>query len=160
MQATGKNRKTSVAPTELPDNALAKKVLEEIQKIDADAKQKKLAQIESLVQAKDNILERMRQLQHQLAHIENAIATINGKPVHPRGEKKPRRDLEEVRIRVGRWMEGHKGQQFMAGDLTREFPELDGVAISLFIKPLVQAGTVKTDASEGNRRTKYFVAEG
>ena len=160
MQAIAKNRKTSAAPAELPDNALAKKVLEEIQKIDADAKEKKLAQVDSLLEAKDNILERMRQLQHQLAHIEGAIGTINGKPVHPKGEKKPRRDLEEVRIRVGRWMEGRKGQKFMAGDLTREFPELDGVAISLFIKPLVVAGTVKTDTSEGNRRTKYFVAEG
>jgi hypothetical protein len=75
-------------------------------------------------------------------------------------ERRERRNLEEVRERVGRWMEGRKGQKFMAGDLVREFPELDGVAVSIFMKPLVEAGKVKTDTSEGNRRMKYFVAEG
>ena len=159
MQATSKNRKAIAAIKELPDNALAKKVLEEIERIDAEAKERKLAQVESLQEARANIVERMRQLEHQLGHIDRAIAAVSGKPMAARGERKARRDLEEIRGRVGRWMEGHKGERYQAGDLVREFPELDGVAISLFIKPLVDAGTVKTDVSEGVRRMKYFVAE-
>ena len=56
-------------------------------------------------------------------------------------------------------MAGRKGQKFAAGDLVREFPELEGVVISIFLKPLITAGHVQTDTSEGIRRTKYFVPE-
>ena len=159
MPPTTVRRNSNVASSILPDNALAKKVLEEIERIDADAKKKKLAQMDSLQQAKNNILQRIRELQHQLGHIDKAMETINdGKAVRSKPEKRVRRDLEEVRGRVGRWMEGRKGQKFGAGDLAKEFSELEGVPVSMFLKPLVEAGTVKVDASEGNRRQKYFVS--
>ena len=57
-------------------------------------------------------------------------------------------------------MEGRKGQQFSAGDLQKEFNELEGVAVSVFMKPLIESGKIQTDTSEGIRRMKYFVAEG
>jgi hypothetical protein len=148
-----------ISPPALADNAIAKNALDALEQIDREAKQKKLGQLESLQQARDDILEQMQQLQHQMSHIESAIAAISGKPV-PSKERKPRRDLEEVRVRVGRWMVGRQGQKFMAGDLAREFPELDGVPVSIFMKPLVAEGKVVMDASGGNRQVKYFVAEG
>jgi len=155
MQTTKKARQT----TNLADNAVAKKVLEEIQKIEAEAKQKKLEQLESLQQVKANILDRMEELKHQLEQVENAIATITGskRASASQPQKRVRRDLNEVRERLVRWLEGRKGEMFMAGDLIKEFPELEGVQISMFLRTLTQAGTVKTDASEGNRRMKYFV---
>ena len=145
----------------LADNAVAKKVLEEIQKIEAEAKQKKLEQLESLEQVKTNILDRITELNHQLSQVENAITLITGSsgkraPASPT-EKRARRDLNEVRGRLIRWLEGRKGEKFMAGDLIKEFPELEGVQISMFLRAQTKAGTVKTDASEGNRRMRYFV---
>jgi len=144
----------------LADNAIAKKALEEIQKIEDEAKQKKFAQLESLQQVKANILDRMEELQHQLAQVDNAITMITGagsKASASRQPKRTYRNLDEERDRVARWMVARKGERFMAGDLAKEFPELDGFKISLFLKPLMQAGTVKTDDSEGHRRMRYFV---
>ncbi|MCL2647263.1 MAG: hypothetical protein FWD61_09690 [Phycisphaerales bacterium] len=145
--------------TTLTDNAVAKKVMEEIQKIEAEAKQKKLEQLESLEQVKANISDRMEELKHQLEQVENAIATITGskRASASQPQKRTRRDLNEVRERMVRWLESQNGKKFMAGDLIKEFPELEGVQISMFLRALTQAGTVKTDASEGNRRMKYFV---
>ena len=157
MQTPRKARQT----TPLAENAVAKKVLEEIQKIEAEAKQKKLEQLKSLEQVKTNILDRMEELKHQLAQVENAITMITGgsskRASASPPEKRVRRDLNEVRERLVRWLEGRKGEMFMAGDLIKEFPELEGVQISMFLRTLTQAGTVKTDASEGNRRMKYYV---
>ena len=56
-------------------------------------------------------------------------------------------------------MEGRRGQKFGAGDLLREFPELDGVQIGSFLKSLIDAGQIKTDVTEGIRRTKYYASE-
>jgi hypothetical protein len=61
---------------------------------------------------------------------------------------------------VGRWLEGRRGQKFAAGDLMREFPELDGQVMSIFLKPLVDAGKVATDTTQGRRWTKYYVQDG
>ncbi len=142
----------------LPDNALAKQALETIAQIEREADQKKQAQLESLESAKAAILERMNELTHQLAQIDKAVSTITGHPA-PSREKRVRRDLSEVRERVGRWMEGRKGQHFSAGDLQKEFNELEDVAVSVFMKPLIEDGKVKTDTTEGIRRMKYFVTE-
>ena len=141
----------------LPDNSLARKAIEAIQMIEEEAKGKKMAQLESLQSAKAAIHERMNELTHQLAQIDDAIASIKGVPVHK--EKRVRRNLDDDRERVARWMTGHKGQKFGAGDLVREFPELEGTVMSAFLKPLVQEGKVHTDVSEGIRRTKYFIPE-
>jgi hypothetical protein len=143
----------------MPDNALAKQALENIAKIDKEAQHRKMEQLESLKSARAAILERINELNHQLAQIDKAVSAITGQPLPTRGtgERKPRRNLEEVRERVGRWLEARRGQKFMARDLVQEFAELDGVAVSIFIKPLVEGGLVKTDSSDGIRRTKYFV---
>ena len=108
--------------------------------------------------AKAAIHERMNELNHQLSQIDDAIASIKGGPAQKK-ERRPRRNLDEDRERVGRWMSGRKGQKFAAGDLIREFPELEGTVMSAFLKPLVQEGKLMTDTSEGIRRTKYFAAE-
>lgn len=152
-------RKSKNAPAPLTENALAKQALEAIDQIDREAQQKKQAQADGLKKARETITERMNELNHQLAQIDKALAAITGQPAAPR-TKRPRRDLNEIRERVGRWMEGRRGQKFGAGDLATEFPELEGVAISIFLKPLIEEGKVKTDSSEGIRRMKYFVAEG
>ena len=57
---------------------------------------------------------------------------------------------------MGRWLEGRRGEKFNAGTLTREFSELQGTAVSYVLKPLVGAGRVQVDASEGMKRPKYF----
>ena len=154
MQATSKAQRKSVS---LPDNSLAKKAIETIAQIDREASEKKMAQLESLQSAKAAIHERMNELNHQLSQIESAIASIKGSP--EKKERRARRNLDEDRERVSRWMTGRKGQKFAAGDLIREFPELEGTVMSAFLKPLVQEGKIQTDTSEGIRRTKYFVAE-
>jgi hypothetical protein len=154
MKAMTKNGHKAAA---LPDNALAKQALENILKIDKEAQQKKLEQLENLKSAKAAILERMNELTHQLQQIDKAISTVTGQPA-PSRERKARKDWSADRERVGRWMEGRRGQKFAAGDLVREFPELEGQVVSIFLKPLVESGKVKTDATAGMRRTKYFVA--
>jgi hypothetical protein len=151
--AAKKNAKTSGA---LPDNALAKQALESIKAIEREAQEKKLAQVETLKSAKAALLERLNELNHQLVQIDKAIAAVTGEPV-PTREKRGRRNLDDVRERVGRWLDGHRGQRFGAGDLVREFPELEGVGMSIFLKPLISSGKLQTDKSEGIRRMKYFV---
>jgi len=113
--------------------------------------------LQSLEAAKSTIHDRIKELNHQLTQIDEAIKSIGSSPATARKEKRPRRSLVEVRERVGRWMQGRKGQKFKAGDLVREFPELEGVVVSVFLKPLVEGGTLSVDTSEGIRRTKYFV---
>jgi hypothetical protein len=142
----------------LTDNALAKQVLEAIDQIEHEAKQKKQVQAESLNKARDSITERIGELNHQLTQIDKALAAITGRPTREH-VKKERRDLGEIRERVGRWMEGHKGPKFSAGDLQAEFPELEGASVSTCLKPLVESGKIRTDASQGIRRQKYFVDE-
>jgi hypothetical protein len=139
----------------LPDNALAKQALENIAKIEKDAQQKKLEQLEGLHTARANITERINELNHQLEQIDNAMEAVTGRAA-PTKERRPRKSWEGERDRVGRWMEGRHGQKFAAGDLIREFPELDGQVMSIFLKPLIEAGKIKTDTTEGVRRTKYF----
>lgn len=151
-------RKPKNTALPLSDNALAKQALEAIDQIDKEAQQKKQAQADALKKARESITERIGELDHQLAQIDKALAAITGQSPSPR-TKRPRRDLNEIRERVGRWMEGHRGQKFGAGDLQKEFPELEDVAISIFLKPLVEDGKVKTDSSEGIRRMKYYAAE-
>ena len=140
----------------LPDNALAKQAMENIAKIEREAQQKKLEQLEGLKGAKAAILERLNELTHQLEQIDKAVAAITGHPA-PTREKRGRKDWSDTRERVGRWMEARRGEKFAAGQLVKEFPELDGQVVSIFLRPLIDSGKVKTDATEGVRRTKYFV---
>ncbi len=140
----------------LPDNALAKQAIEAIARIEKEAQAKKLEQLEGLKQAKAAIIERLNELNHQLTQIDKAVAAITGVPA-PSREKRERKDWSDTRERVGRWMEARRGEKFAAGQLVKEFPELDGQVVSIFLRPLIEGGKVKTDASEGIRRTKYYV---
>ena len=88
------------------------------------------------------------QLARMLAAISSTFA--------PAKAKGTRRDLSDVRERMGRWLEARRGEKFNAGPLAREFPELQGTAVSYVLKPLVEAGRVQVDASEGMKRPKYF----
>jgi len=150
--------KTDVVSTP-PDNTLARQALDAIRLIDTEAHEKRLVQLEQLKSAKATILERVNELNHQLAQIDKAMEAITGRPA-PSREKGGRRNLKEVKERVEQWMEGRKGQKFNAADLVKEIPELQGVSISMFLKPLVESGKVHTDASDGAKRLKYFVPEG
>jgi len=150
-----KKTKNAVPST---DNAIAKQALEALDQIDREAQQKKQAQAEALKKARESITDRINELNHQLSQLDKALAAITGHAPAAR-VKHARRDLNEIRERVGRWMEGRKGQKFGAGDLQTEFPELEGVAVSIFLKPLVESGKIHTDTSEGIRRTKYFVTD-
>jgi len=141
------------------DNALARQALDAIRLIDTEAHEKKLPQLELLKSAKAAILERVNELNHQLAQIDKAMMAITGRSA-PTREKGARRNLQEVKERVAQWMEGHKGQKFNAGDLVTEFPDLHGVSISMLLKPQVESGKVKIDASDGAKRLKYFMPEG
>jgi seryl-tRNA synthetase len=150
--------KTNVVHTQ-SDNALAKQAMDAIRQIDTEAHEKKLAQLEQLKSARATILERINELHHQRAQIDKAMEAITVRSA-PSREKGGRRNLKEVKERVAQWMEGRKGQKFNAADLVKEFPELQGVSISMILKPLVESGKVHTDASDGAKRLKYFVAEG
>jgi len=130
--------------------------MDAIEQIEREARERKIAQAEALNTAKTAIERRIQELQHQLAQIHTALAAINSTPT-PR-EKHARRDLSTDRERVARWMEARKGQKFGAGDLVREFPELENVQISYLLKPLMQDGKIHTDTTEGMKRPKYFVA--
>ena len=159
MQTLVRGRRAKSIPA-LGDNAIARKALEAIQQIDKEAQAKKLAQLNELRSAKAAIHERINELSHQLKQLDAAIAAIGGKAASAAPKaKRERRDLSEVRERVGRWLQGRKGQKFGSADLVKEFPELDGVGVSMFLKPLLEAGQVKSDASEGRLKTKYFAPE-
>ena len=151
--------KTLVRPTSktsLPENAMARTAIEAVAQIDAEAKQKKMVQLESLQSAKAAIQKRVEELDHQIAQIDTVIASITGSRA-PNG-KRARRSWDEDRNRIMLWMGARKDQKFAARDLTQEFPELEGVVMSVFLKPLIQEGKVQVDAHEGIRRSKYFVA--
>lgn len=141
-----------------PDNALLITAMEAVHQIDAEAKRKKMVQLESLQAAKSGIERRLGELNHQLEQIDAAIESIQGSPV-ARHEKRVRRNWDVERERVVQWLVDHKGQKFAAGDLIREFPALEGVVFSILLKQPIQAGKVKTEISEGIRRSKYYATE-
>src|SRR6185369_8961220 len=92
----------------LPDNALAKQAMDTIKQIEREAQDKKLQQLESLKTARITIMERISELQHQLTQLDKAMEAITGHAPAGTGERRERRNLEEVRQRVARWMEGRR----------------------------------------------------
>ena len=152
-------RKTKEVEQVMPDNAMAKQAMDAIRQIEREVQEKKLGQVEKLKAAKAALLERVGELERQLAQIDKAVETISGEPAEARSGGGERRNLKEVRERVERWMDGHKGQKLAPADLVREFPELEGVSISTFLKPLVESRKVHTDDTDGAKRLKYFVPE-
>jgi hypothetical protein len=142
----------------LSDNALARSALEAVAQIEREAQERKRTQLETLVTARETIQGRLRELEHQLAQIDQAMTAISGKPAQVRTSSSARRNWDEVRGRVYRWLEGHKSEKYTAGDLAREFPELAGASVSPILKPFLQDGRIQADYSEGAKRPKYFVA--
>ena len=149
--------RTGRKPVVLSDNALVKQAMENIWKIDEETKQRKLEQLDTLRSAKHAIMTRLNELNDQLVQIDQAMAAVTGQESTSPRQRRTRRNLDDVRERVARWMESRRGQQFLARDLMREFSELEGVQVSMFLKPLIEIGSIKTDVTEGMRRTKYYV---
>jgi hypothetical protein len=167
-KSRGRSGKRAVADLDLdlsevdlsgaPDNAVARQALETVAQINREAQLKKRAQVEALNQSRAAILAQLKDIQHQIAQIDAALAAITGQPAAatPRAG---RRDLSDVRERMGRWIEARRGAKFGAGALAREFPELGDTAVSYLLKPLVESGRLHTDASEGMKRPKYFAPD-
>jgi predicted RNase H-like nuclease (RuvC/YqgF family) len=140
-------------PVAMSEHAVAREAMDAIEQIERQAREKKLAQVAKLEEARKAIQQRMAEFQHQIEQLETAMETIAGALEKPR----QRRDLSEVRERVYVWLQSHKGEAFKAGQIIEQFPELDGVALSTFLKPMTDSGKVSTDTSEGVRRTRYSV---
>ena len=79
---------------------------------------------------------------------------LGGTP--PAQYSRPHCDLSELREHMGMWLESRRGEKFSAAALAGEFPELGTTAVSYVLRPLVKAGRIQTDASEGSKRPKYF----
>ncbi len=150
---------SEVDPSVAPDNTVARQALETIAEINREAQQKKRAQVEALNQSRAAILQQLKDIQQQIAQIDEVLAAITGKPAAAPA-KSGRRDLSDVRERMGRWLEARRGEKFGAGILAKEFPELGATAVSYLLKPLVESGRLLTDASEGIKRPKYFAPPG
>jgi hypothetical protein len=142
-------RHVEAAPAE---NAYAKKAFEAIRQIEEEASRKKTEQLTSLRQALQNIEDRISESTGQREQVEQAIATISGKPAG----RRPRTNYDDVRRRLLRWLGSHAGEWYTAGDLRHEFPELAQVAsIAVFLKSELAEGKVRIDKTGGNRNTKY-----
>ena len=155
MQAYTQTRRDT---SRFSDSALLKNAMEAVEQIEAEAKQKKMVQLQSLKAARAGIEKRLGELNHQVAQIDAAIESIHGSPTARRG-KAVRRNWDTERERVIQWLVDHNAQKFRAGDLIREFPSLEGVVFSVLLKQPIQDGRVKMDTSEGSRRPKYYVTE-
>jgi hypothetical protein len=136
------------------DDVFARQALEAVAQINREADLKRKAQVETLLHSRDAIRTQIKDVQSHIAQLDAAIAAITGQ--RPPAPRSGRRDLSDVRERMGCWIEARRGEKFGAGVLAREFPELGDTAVSYLLKPLVESGRLKTDASEGAKRPKYF----
>ena len=146
---------TAAKPAE---NALARQALDKIKQIDRDATAAKGQQLQLLSQAKDAIQARISELLHQQEEIDDAIACITGKKTEKgKKERRKRADLSEVRARVVRWLQTHKGTRYSATQLLQEFPELaeGGIKVSLLLKSPVENKELNT---EGQRAGLTYAA--
>jgi hypothetical protein len=140
------------------DDALTRNALEAVAQINREAQQKKRAQLDTLRQSRSAILAQIKDVQHQIDQIDAALAAITGQ--RAAAPKSGRRDLSDLRERMGRWLESRRGEQFGAAALAHEFPELGDTAVSYILKPFVESGRLKADFSEGPKRPKYFAVSG
>lgn len=139
-------------PVPVAENALARKALEAIAQIDAEAQKKKEAQLDELRQAKEAIRERMEELARQEGQIDAAIGHVTGKHARVAG---PKRNLSEIRDRVVRWLSAHAGTPYTGEKMVQEFPEMKGTAVSIILKPAIDGGQIVVDASRGRRQQTY-----
>ena len=132
-----------------PVNALARQAFEKIKEIDRNASAEKNEQLKTLVKAKEVIDLQVAELLQQEAELDQAIAQITGKgTTKASAAKRVRVDRTDVRQRLVRWLQAHKGERYSYRQLEQEFPELGDVSFPVFIKPVVAAGQVN---KEGNR---------
>jgi hypothetical protein len=136
------------------DDNVTRQALEAVAQINREAQQKKHAQLETLRQSRAAILTQLKDIQRQIDDIDKALAAITGRRAPE--PKSGRRDLSDLRERMGRWIESRRGEKFGAGVLAGEFPELGDTAVSYILKPFVESGRLLTDASEGPKRPKYY----
>jgi len=87
----------------VPENALAQEVFQENEPIDQKARQKKVAQLESLMSARTAVIERIGEMVHQIKQIDTPIETLTRRPASSRSGAE-RRNWSEVRERVGDWI--------------------------------------------------------
>ncbi len=136
----------------MAENALARKALDAIAQIEADAQKRKEAQLDELRKAKEAIRQRLAELTRQEEQIDSAIARVTGKTARTSG---PKRNLTEVRDRVVRWLSSHAGTPYTGEQMVQEFPELKGTAVSTILKPAIEAGQIVIDATRGRRHQTY-----
>jgi hypothetical protein len=136
-------------------NALARQAMERIREIDRKAAAEKHEQVEGLVQARAAIENRLAELHHQQGEIDAAIAQIVGTSHKPSQTRRPRSDHKDLRERLVRWLQAHKGERYSFRQLAGEFPELADVSFAIFIKPVVETGQIN---KEGNRVNMTYSA--
>jgi hypothetical protein len=149
--ATQKSRRAADLP-------VIQSALEMIEQIDREAQERKRSQVDALQNARTKIQSRLDELNHQLEQIDHALAVIRGRPA-PSDTGHSRRNLNSIREQVFSWLRTQVGRKLVAGDIARQFPELEGTSISTLLKPLVQQQQVQVDASEGPKRPRYFVTQ-
>jgi hypothetical protein len=138
---------------ELP---VVQSAFETLAQIEREAQERKQSQVAALESARAKIQSRLDELTHQLVQIDHALELIAGKP-KPSSPGRIRRNLNGIREQEFAWLQGQAGQNFLAGEIVRQFPELEGTSISTLLKPLVQEQKIQVDASEGPKRPRYFV---
>lgn len=138
----------------MSDNAIVREALEAMEQIDAEARQKKDAQIERLRSARGELSNRLDELSAQLRQVDAAIGVT--KKVAANGHtKSPRRangEVSELATRIGRWLETKPGQSFSARQLLNEFPELEKTRASVLkrvrtLNPKIVMTGIKSHAS-------------
>ena len=114
--------------------------------------------MEGLRESRAAVSREIKGLLRQISQIDSALTEIAGASAATPATQytRARRDLGELRKRIGAWLEGRRGEKFGAGALADEFPELENTAVSYVLKPLVQSGRIQVDASAGSKRPKYF----
>ena len=144
--------------SETPSDTFARQILDSVAQIEHEAQQKKRDQVDGLRQFRRAILDQLKDLSRQIDQIDRALAAISSTTAQAKA-KGAHRDLSDVRERMGCWLEARRGEKFNAGILAREFPDLQGTAVSYVLKPLVAAGRIQVDAFEGLKRPKYFAPQ-
>jgi seryl-tRNA synthetase len=138
------------------ENAYAKKALEAIQSIEEEAERKKREQLDTLREALSSIDARIGELEQQKSQVTTAIEKISGKA--PSSGRRVRRNLDDVRDRLVRWLGARSGEKFDSPRLQKEFPELKSIpSIAAFLKKPIDEGAVAMEREGGPRSARYFV---
>lgn len=139
-------------------NTAVRKALDAITAIEAEARRKKMEQLDGLREALRNIDQRIDELAHQRQQVEFAITKITGKIPETPPPRRSRKNSgnDDLPERVVRWLESRAGEWFTSSQLQAEFVELkDLPSIAAFLKNPIEGGVVVVDRNGGPRNTKY-----